>query len=556
MRMHYAKKYDLDFELIPISDNDGRARRISAYLNLVKDIVDINFKNLKSSGFNSGSELSKYFEMLPDSPLKEKYRLMLKAGEHDKPRLQQDLLGLMSTGSIDVNIMTKIDGPSLDSNRTPKPIEFNEAHAALRGFVTSKIKSSVVLSAGLNPRLFGYMSSFKEFLPNEIGEFSKRIILKVSDFRSAQVQGKMLAKKGLWVNEYRIESGLNCGGHAFATQGHLLGPIMHEFNSNMPDLKTELFSLYASAIEDKIDHIPSELDIDISVQGGVGNELEHNLLRTEYGAKSVGWGSPFLMVPEAVNIDIDTLELLEESQEEDYFLSDVSPLGVRFNTVRHTSSEVQRDSRIESGKPGSPCFKKHLAFNTEFGDKPLCTASNSYQKKKIAELKTTIEDDGMLASAVKKVTEKICLCVGLANASLKNYKLEMYKGMEGVVVCPGPNLAYFSNSVSLQDMVDHIYGRTSVLNQRNRPNMFLKELKMYVDYFEEKWEEQKSEISQKQIQYLEAFRSNLNSGIDYYSQLISEVSNSIVEKEKCFRADLDALQLALNSTKLSLNHLT
>ncbi len=127
MRMHYAKKYDLDFELIPISDNDGRARRISAYLNLVKDIVDINFKNLKSSGFNSGSELSKYFEMLPDSPLKEKYRLMLKAGEHDKPRLQQDLLGLMSTGSIDVNIMTKIDGPSLDSNRTPKPIEFNEA---------------------------------------------------------------------------------------------------------------------------------------------------------------------------------------------------------------------------------------------------------------------------------------------------------------------------------------------------------------------------------------------------------------------------------------------
>jgi hypothetical protein len=132
----------------------------------------------------------------------------------------------------------------------------------------------------------------------------------------------------------------------------------------------------------------------------------------------------------------------------------------------------------------------------------------------------------------------------------------MYKGMEGVVVCPGPNLAYFSNSVSLQDMVDHIYGRTSVLNQRNRPNMFLKELKMYVDYFEEKWEEQKSEISQKQIQYLEAFRSNLNSGIDYYSQLISEVSNSIVEKEKCFRADLDALQLALNSTKLSLNHLT
>ena len=54
-------------------------------------------------------------------------------------------------------------------------------------------------------------------------------MLKVSDFHSAVVQGKFLAKRGLWVSEYRIESGLNCGGHAFATKGLLLGPILDEF---------------------------------------------------------------------------------------------------------------------------------------------------------------------------------------------------------------------------------------------------------------------------------------------------------------------------------------
>jgi hypothetical protein len=50
------------------------------------------------------------------------------------------------------------------------------------------------------------------------------------------IQGNFLAKKGLWISEYRIESGLNCGGHAFATEGMLLGPIMEEFKLKKNDL--------------------------------------------------------------------------------------------------------------------------------------------------------------------------------------------------------------------------------------------------------------------------------------------------------------------------------
>jgi len=70
----------------------------------------------------------------------------------------------------------------------------------------------------------------------------KKIILKVSDFRSAIIQGNFFAKKGLWVSEYRIESGLNCGGHAFATDGFLLGPILEEFKQKRNNLYIRLMN--------------------------------------------------------------------------------------------------------------------------------------------------------------------------------------------------------------------------------------------------------------------------------------------------------------------------
>ena len=137
----------------------------------------------------------------------------------------------MVPGSIDVNIMTKLDKENY--RKTEKlPVEFNDAHAALRGFAQSKLKSSLVLSAGMNPRLYSYIEQFDDFYPDKNGNLKKKVIFKVSDYRSALIQGKFLAKKGIWVSEYRIESGLNCGGHAFASDGSLMGPIFEEFKNN------------------------------------------------------------------------------------------------------------------------------------------------------------------------------------------------------------------------------------------------------------------------------------------------------------------------------------
>lgn len=75
------------------------------------------------------------------------------------------------------------------------PVIYNDAHAALRGFANSTTRSSVVFSAGMNPRLYSYMETFEDFYPDVKGQFKKKIIVKVSDFRSAMIQGNFLAKR-------------------------------------------------------------------------------------------------------------------------------------------------------------------------------------------------------------------------------------------------------------------------------------------------------------------------------------------------------------------------
>ena len=166
---------------------------------------------------------------------------------------------------------------------------YNDAHAALRGFANSSLESSLVLSAGMNPRLYSYLEEFDDFYPDKNGQLKKKITLKVSDYRSSLIQGKFLAKKGIWVSEYRIESGLNCGGHAFATNGFLLGPILEEFKKSKKDLVENVHDMYVKALSEKGYPIPEKpLPIKITAQGGVGTSEEHNFLLNNYNIDSVG----------------------------------------------------------------------------------------------------------------------------------------------------------------------------------------------------------------------------------------------------------------------------
>lgn len=527
MRAFYCKQLNLPYTEIDNDTEDYRAKRITAYLNLIDQIVQQNFNALKKESFTPESNLTKYFEMLPESsPLRKDYLEMLKETDASKKAtLQKELKNNMEAGSIDVNIMTKLDKDNYTKKGEKMPIEYNDAHAAVRGFAHSTLNSGLVLSAGLSPRLYSYLSKFDCFYPDENGNLDKKIILKVSDYRSSLIQGKFLAKKGLWVSEYRVESGLNCGGHAFATNGFLMGPILDEFKNNRDALIKEVHTILNDSLTQQERPIAKQpLKLLVTAQGGVGTAKEHNFLLTKYNLDSIGWGTPFLLVPEAVNVDKDTFEKLSTATEDDLYLSNISPIGVPFNSLRGNTKDVEKDEKIAAGKPGSTCPSQYLKlYNTEFTDRPICVASRQYQKLKIEELNKKNLPNDQHQKEFEKITVKSCICAGLVMTPYIEHDMLKSSDGKGISVCPGPNMAYFSKKSTIAEMVSHIYGRINLLNDTYRPNLFVKELSMYVDYLKREINESIDAINEKKQKYFEEFKDNLISGIEYYKEIIDDM---------------------------------
>ena len=545
MRKYHAERIGEDYSVIPDSDRDARAKRITAYLDLLDRIVTKNVEELKSTPFEPGSEITRYYEMLPECSLKDDYKAMLKADDStEKEKMQDKLRAAVVPGSIDVNVMTKLDCTHFEDGEA-LPSEFSDAHSALRGFAKSGLSASIVCSAGMNRGFYGYMSDFDDFYPDEKGRLKKKIVLKVSDFRSAEVQGTFLAKRGIWVSEYRIESGLNCGGHAFATKGLLLGPIMDEFKMKRDELKDKLFNLYLKGLE-KIERpaVSEPFTTKITVQGGIGTSSENDLLFQYYKVDGTGWGTPFLLVPEVVNIDEEHVQKLIDAGEDDVWLSTNSPLGIPFWNLRTSASEIRRKQNIADGKPGSVCKKGYLKLDTTFTEKPICTASRAYQQKRLASL----ELENLAPEAFRRLKElilsKSCICHDLAGSATRKIGTDPDAA---TAVCTGPNIVNFAKIASLQEMVDHIYGRISLLTTRNRPHMFTKELMIYVDYLKDEFEQSSNDMTRRTKVYLTEFRENLLEGIDHYRELaedyIESTKEAFLEELNELKAELETIHL-------------
>ena len=524
MRSYWARLRGREY--VPIAKDlraDSRARRTTAYLNLLSELAAEDFAALKRAPLQEGSDLWRYLELLPTAaPLRQLWRRWRESAGAERQELEGEIRAGLEPGRLEVNIMTKVDKPNF-VGREQLPVEYNDAHAALRGFAQSLVEGALVLSAGFNARLYSYMASFSGFFADEAGRISKQITLKVSDYRSALTQGKFLAKKGLWVSEYRVESGLNCGGHAFATPGLLMGPILEEFRQKKDELVAQLFEVYTRALKKLGKPVPAQPpQVRLTAQGGVGTAAEHNLLLDYYRLDSVGWGSPFLLVPEVSVVDERTRADLSRAGEDDLYLSGASPLGVPFNVMRGASIEALNRKWYEEGHPGSPCPKGHLEFNTEFTERPICTASRNYQYRKIKQLESLGLSAEELEREIAKLLEKQCLCTGLAEPAHLEYHLEPQMKETGVAVCPGPNLAYFSGRRTLEEMVDHIYGRTSIASEENRPHMFVKELRLYADYLRRVIAGEFGGERERTPDAVAAFRANLAAGARYYLDRLSQ----------------------------------
>ena len=531
LRKYYSGLNNLSYQEIKNNTKDYRADRITSYLNMVNKIASAKFEEFTTATKDKFEEVKKYFAMLPDtSEVKKEFNKLIE-NSFSFEDLSLWLKDNLSMGSIDVNIMTKVDKTNY-FKKEELPSEYNDAHAGLRGYANSDLSSSVIFSAGMNPRLYGYIAQFDDFFPDENGYIKKKIILKVSDYRSAIIQGKFLAKKGLWISEYRIESGLNCGGHAFATDGYLMGPILAEFRDRRQELVDELYAVCSPALESKGRIVPNDtLAITITAQGGVATAEEHNFLIDHYKLDTVGWGTPFLLVPEATTVDPATRKQLQDAKEKDLYLSNVSPLGVPFNNLRNSTKDVEKFNKIEEGKPGSPCPRKFLALSNEYGTEGVCTASRLFQKNKIDE--QGISD---------QITDKACLCMGLAATAVINYGVETRES-KGVSICPGPNMAYFDQELTLQDMSHHIYNGDEGIVRADRPNMFVNELGMYLTYLSEKIEEHKNDWGKKSGRYLNAFTSNMNEGITYYQGMFNSVGTTFSSvKDSAYQSLNDAVE--------------
>ena len=516
IRKYYNEKYGLPYVKIPMNEEDGRAKRITAYLETVREIVRIKMEDIREQPFFEVNDKGKYFDLLPEeTPMKREYNklLKMKAGP-ERNALAKDLTRRMQPGSIDVNIMVKLDAIGPDNNGNPLSDEFSDAKAALRGYAESGLRSSIVFSAGINQRLFNYMTRFRDFYRDETGEIKKKTIIKVSDFRSALIQGRFLAKKGLEVYEFRIESGLNCGGHAFPCNGNLLPGQLREFKEKQELLTTEfqpLIQKYYKKMGWKYPEPALNGRPLITVQGGIGTHGEVRRLTEDFNIDLTGWASPFLLVPEATCVDVTTRDLLQHAGEEDLYMSDVSPLEITFNNVRETGSEIWTRNRVAKGKPGSPCPKHFLISNTEFTETPICIASRKYQKMKLEEIKNMEASDVEKERLCRKIVEKACICDHLGNGALIALGIAKEKSAPQSI-CPGPNIAWFNKTYTLKEMVDHIYGRRLSLVASERPHMFAKEIVMYVDHFEN--QVTRCTYTPKEIRTLQAFKKNLEEGMD------------------------------------------
>ena len=99
-------------------------------------------------------------------------------------------------------------------------------------------------------------------------------------------------------------------------------------------------------------------------------------------------------------------------------------------------------------------------------------------------------------------------------------------------------------------MADHIYGKINILNTENRPNFFIKELKMYIDYLNDKFSEITGPISDKQIKYFDTFVKNMNDGIEYYKNLFEENKTKLRDVYETAIKDLERLEMELNNFAL------
>ncbi len=514
-RMAYAERLGLDLG----SPQTTRIGRIRSYLDFVADEVERKFNRLCAGRFDGGSDKDLYFLMLPlDSPLRVEYDGVFAKTGLARLAAEAALTEKMEPGEIQANIMVGLNHEEA-------------AFDAVRGFAASKVKGSLVLSAGVNLAVFEEIAKCKDFYRTATHAPTKKVILKVSDYRSALVQGRYLAKKGVEVYEYRIESGVNCGGHAFFESKTFLLDVVREFVEKREELFETTHAMIAkfasssAAVNAPVQMIvPPPSPARITAQGGLCSPEDIEKVMS-FGIDGVGVGTPFLLVPQATSVDKETRRLLVAAKPEDVYISNASPLEIPFVNLRTSTAAKLCQEKIreyfapqgeKSGapelKPGFPCCQHYLCRAVPGFDHPVCMASREYVMHRLAEIDRLEKEELNCHSGGSEATDRIheavaairekynelrrmtlsreCICRFLGNAGREeirekspslHYQPECVAVARGsqparvrepVTICPNPDIGYFDREYTLFEMMRHLYGTGPRLTPKDKPSAF------------------------------------------------------------------------------------
>jgi hypothetical protein len=313
-----------------------------------------------------------------------------------------------------------------------------------------------------------------------------------------------------------------------------MGPILKEFREQRQELISGIHKIYNKALELK-NKMPfaHPHEVKVTAQGGICTQQEDEFIRSYYGIDATGWGTPFLLCPEVSNVEDEIIEELSSATKDDLYISDVSPVFVPFSNLRQSTCDLKKEERIKAGTPGTACPKGHLTFNTEFTEKPICVASHQYQKLKLDQLKEMNLPEDEYQERFKAITVKACICHHLGNGVRMKYNL-VHGSKLPSAICPGPNMEYFSRVVTFKEMVDHVYGRISLLKPGHHTHVFLNELRVNIDYFIKDVKKGIPGFSENSIKNFNRFRKSALKCIEYYKELYSKAVTGTKEyRTKC-----------------------